>query len=68
MIDQLYKLKTGARFKLVNTEAQAPPGAPRGDPNEVYYMGRLDGMYCNCYDSAGNMCYFAAWELVDEQT
>ena len=62
---QVMDVRRGATFKVVG-DAKVPPAAPEANNDEVYKMGRLDGMYCYCFDSNGERCYFAAWTEVVE--
>ena len=66
MIQQLYKLERGSRFKLT-AMPQTPPDSLEVETDEIYRLVNLDGMYCWCKDSGNNDHYFAAWTEVETQ-
>ena len=65
---ELYNLKRGDKFKLLEDPA-IPPAARDGDTSYVYELKNLDGMYSYVTDKYGRVYHFAAWtevEKVDE--
>ena len=66
---EIVELKKYDKF-IVTGDAKVPPDAPKSDEDQVYSMGRLDGMYCWCVDRDMERHYFAAWtevELVEQE-
>ena len=63
---KIMELEKYDKFIIVDVEAKVPVGALEDDGHRVYSMGRLDGMYCYCFDKDMARYYFAAWTEMEK--
>ena len=61
---ELYNLKHGNKFKLIDTNLKMPVCSPEPDYDKVYWFGHIDGMYSYCKDG-DEVVHFAAWTEVE---
>jgi len=62
---EAYKVKYGTKVKVVDDDIQTPPSSIPIKKGDIITINKLDGMYCNGYDSQGNRIYIAAWTEVE---
>jgi hypothetical protein len=63
---ELYKLKSGDKFKVIDEDVKVPPAAPQANKEVTYTYTHVDGMYAPCEGSDGERYYFAAWTEVEK--
>ena len=63
---ELYKLKRGDKFRIIDQETKVPPAAPEPADNMTYDFTHVDGMYAPCQGTDGERYYFAAWTEVEK--
>lgn len=62
---ELYNLKRGDLFKIVDEHLKVPLAHPLPDMDKVYLFDHLDGMYSYCLDGE-QVVHFAAWTEVEK--
>ncbi len=67
MITELYKLKRGTKFKLVE-DTRMPPDLGGLRAGTVLTLGNIDGMYSYCWDANKTIYHPIAWAKVEEVT
>ncbi len=63
---KIMELEKYDKFRVTEENAKVPVAAYENIDGTVYSMGRLDGMYCYCFDKDMARYYFAAWTEVEK--